>query len=107
MAQITAKTKIENYTSSEPSISYGGRDVSLTVYINDDYLELNVELGWDGVRDEVEIESINAKCYDADDKTLDTSSMDLEALVIEIFDKHNTFGWAEAAMLEAYHNDHA
>ena len=107
MAQITAKTKIENYTSSEPSISYGGRDVSLTVYINDDYLELNVELGCDGVRDEVEIESINAEYYDANDNLLGTSSMDLEALVIEIFDKHNTFGWAEAAMLEAYHNDHA
>ena len=107
MAQITAKTKIENYNSSKPSISYGGRDVSLTVYINNDYLELNVELGWDGVRDEVEIESINAKYYDADDKTLDTSSMDLEALVIEIFDKHNTFSWAEAAMAESYHNDHA
>ena len=102
----TNKIKLTGYEATKPSVSYGGTSANFTVYINDSYMEVGVDLGWCGKYDELEIETINAEYYDEEDNELDTSNIDLESLVIEVFEKYNTFGKIESEMEKAYHNDH-
>lgn len=99
------KTKILNYSASKPFIEYGGNDVEVEIYIEDEILNIYVRLEYDGLRDEVEIDNIEAEMFDCDGNLVSTSDIDLENLVINIFEKYNTFGEAERKMAEFYHDD--
>lgn len=105
MAHIAEKIKLTNYSASKPFIEYGGNDVEVEVSVEGEILNIYVRLEYDGLRDEVEIESIEAEMFDINDNLVDTSDIDLEDLVIDIFEKHNTFGEAERKMAEFYHDD--
>ena len=105
MAHIAKKIKLTNYSASKPFIEYGGNDVEVEVSVEGETLNIYVRLEYDGLRDEVEIESIEAEMFDINDNLVDTSDIDLEDLVIDIFEKHNTFGEAEQKMAEFYHDD--
>mgnify|MGYP003405323023 FL=1 len=105
MAHIAEKIKLTNYSASKPFVEYGGNDVEVEVSVEGETLNIYVRLEYDGLRDEVEIESIEAEMFDINDNLVDTSDIDLEDLVIDIFEKHNTFGEAERKMAEFYHDD--
>lgn len=102
----TTLTTLENYSANKPYVSYGGRDVSFEVEYEGNFMEVNVEMEWCVHNDELEILSINAECYDENEDLVDVSNLDLENLVVEVFEANNTFGEVEMKMEEAYHNDH-
>lgn len=89
------------YEANKPSVSRNGRSAYFTVYIDDSSLEVDVELGYDGMRDEVTIESI----YSETD--FDTSGLDLEALFIEVSNKYGTLDKAYGLQAKDYHAAHA
>ncbi len=98
--------KTKSYSVSKPSYSQYG--ASMSVYFNDDsYMELNVDMTWCNRQDIVEIETINADYYDADDNELSTDDIDLTQIVIDICEHFNTFGSVENEMAKSYHADHA
>lgn len=96
------KTKILNYSNSKPFIEPGGNDVEVEVYIEDEILNIYVRLEYDGIRDEVEIDNIEAEMFNCDGKLVSASNIDLEDLVINIFEKHNILGEAERKAAEFY-----
>ena len=98
--------KTKSYSASKPSYSQYG--ASMTVYLKDDsYMELDVDMTWCNRQDIVEIETINADYYDADDNELSTDDIDLTQMVIDICEHFNTFGSVENEMAKSYHADHA
>lgn len=101
-----AHFKGKNYSAPKPSFNQCG--ASTSVYFNDDsYMELDVDMTWNGHRDELEIEQINADYYDSDDIELSTDDIDLTQIVIDICEHFNTFGSVENEMAKSYHADHA
>ena len=97
--------KTETYCVSEPSYNQNG--ASMIVYFNDDtQADIDVEMGWDGRRDELKVLSINAVYYDDEGKLLSQDNLDLEKLVFNIFERFQTFDKVENEMLKAYHTDH-
>lgn len=102
----TTLSTLENYSANKPYVSYGGRDVSFEVEYDGNYMEVNVEMEWCGRYDELVIEAIHAECYDENEEVVDVTSLDLDALVVEVFEANNTFSEVEMMMQEAYHNDH-
>lgn len=97
---------IENYQAGTTSLNYDGREATVTVYIEDSTLHLTVTLEWNGQYDEVEIMHIEAQMFDDEDNQVDTSNLDIENLVIDIFEKQNIFGQAERDMAKAFHEAH-
>lgn len=97
---------IENYQAGTTSLNYDGREATVAVYIEDSTLHLTVALEWNGQYDEVEIMHIEAQMFDDEDNQLDTSNLDIENLVIDIFEKQNIFGQAERDMAKAFHEAH-
>ncbi len=98
--------KQKNYSATEPSYNQYG--ASTTIHFNDDsYMELEVEMRWNNQSDEIYMEEISAEYYDTDDNEIDTSSIDLEELAIEIFEHYNTFGKVEHEMEQSYRAAHA
>ena len=89
------------YEANKPSVSGNGRSAYFTVYIENETLEGDVELGYDGMRDEVTIVSI----YSETD--FDTSGLDLEALFVEVSNKYGTLDEAYSLQAKDYHADHA
>ena len=80
---------------------------AVSVYFEDDsYMELDVEMRWDGSSDEMLIESVNADYYDEEENVLEMSNEELEALAVEIFDKNNTFDKVLREMERAYIDEH-
>lgn len=97
--------KTETYSVSEPSYNQNG--ASMTVYFNDDtQADIDVEMEWDGRRDELKVVKIDADYYDDEGNLLNQESLDLEKLVFNIFENFQTFGKVENEMLKAYHADH-
>lgn len=96
-----------NYTTTKPTVGCIGTDASFTAYFeNDNYLEVDVDMAWDGKHDELEITKIDATYYNEDGVDLDDTVLDLEKIVIDTFEKHNTFGKAESLMAQSYKDDH-
>lgn len=96
-----------NYTTSKPSVSSSGNSAYFTIYFKDDtYMEVEVDLTWNSRTDEIEIEKIGGSLYDEDNDILSTEHLDLQNIVINTFDKHNTFGKAESLIAQAYKDDH-
>ena len=106
MNTTTTLINLENYTANKPYVSYGGRDVSFEVEYDGNYMEVNVEMEWCGHNDELEIASIHAECYDENEELVDVTNLDLDTLVVEVFEANNTFGEVEMKMAESHHNDH-
>ena len=96
-----------NYTTTKPTVGSIGTYASFTAYLeNDNYLEFDVEMAWDSRHDELEITKIDATYYNEDGDVLEENELDLENIVIDTFEKHNTFGKAESLMAQAYKDDH-
>lgn len=95
------------YETTKPTVGSIGTYASFTAYLeNDDYVEVEVEMGWDGRHDELEIIKIDATYYNEDGDDLGGTELDLEKIVIDTFEKHQTFGKAESLMAQAYKDAH-
>lgn len=95
------------YEANKPSVSSSGRSANFTVYIDDNTLEVDVDFGYDGIRDEVTIDDIYTESYDADCKGFDASGIDLEALFVEVSNKYGTLDKAYDLQAKSYIADHA
>lgn len=92
-----------NYEATKPSVSGDGRSAYFTVYIEDEVLEVDVDLGYDGMRDEVTIDIV----YSESEADIDASSVDLEAIFIDLSNKYGTLDKAYSLQAKSYHADHA
>ena len=95
------------YDATKPSVSNNGRSASFTMYIEDTTIEVDVDLGYDGNRDEVTIELVYADAYDEDCAACDISEIDLNAVFIELHNKYGTLDKAYHLQAKDYHADHA
>ena len=93
------------YEATTPSVSSNGRSASFTMYIEDTTVEVDVDLGYDGNRDEVTIEPIHANAYDEDCTECDVSDIDLEAVFVDISNKYGTIDKAYSLQAKAYQDE--
>ena len=91
------------YDATKPSLSSNGRSAYFTMYIEDTTVEVDVDLGYDGKRDEVTIELVYADAYDEDCAACDIAEIDLEAVFIELHNKYGTIDKAYNLQAKAYH----
>ena len=91
------------YEATTPSVSSNGRSASFTMYIEDTTVEVDVDLGYDGNRDEVTIELVYADSYDEDCAACDIGEIDLEAVFVELSNKYGTIDKAYSLQAKAYH----
>ena len=95
------------YETTKPTVGSIGTDASFTVYFeNDNYLEVDVELVWNDNTDEVDVIGMDATYYNEDGDELNHTELDIMSIIIDTFEKHNTFGKAESLMAQAYKDDH-
>lgn len=102
----TTNTSVR-YEATTPSLSSNGRSAYFTMYIEDTTIEVDVDLGYDGKRDEVTIELVYADAYDEDCAACDIAEIDLEAVFIELHNKYGTIDKAYDLQAKDYHDDHA
>lgn len=107
MNDLIKKVKPVNYSAGNTYIEYGGESVEVEVYIGDDLMTIYVELEADHIREELSISKIEAEMFDEEGNEISTDGIDLENLVIEIFEAKNTFAQAENAMAEAHKDYYA
>lgn len=91
------------YEATTPSVSSNGRSASFTMYIEDTTIDVDVDLGYDGNRDEVTIELVYADAYDEDCAACDISEIDLEAVFVDLSNKYGTIDKAYSLQAKAYH----
>ena len=101
-----ALVQLEKYSANKPYINSTGTEVTFEVEYDDKFMNVTVEMEWCGRRDELTIVFVQAYCEDEYEKEVDVSGIDLESLVVEVFEKYNTFGEVEMAMEESYHAGH-
>ena len=98
--------KGKNYSTSKPSFNQYG--AATTVYFNDDsYMELEADMSWCNRQDAVEIDGFSVDYYDSDDNELVVDIVEVEHMIIDIFEHYNTFGSVENEMAKSYIADHA
>lgn len=97
---------LSDYSDNKPYVTSNGTEVQFEVYYNDKYMNVTVEMEWCGHNDELEIKSSQSECYDEDDNIVNTPNFDMSTLIVEVFEKYNTFAEVEMAMVESYHADH-
>lgn len=107
MTQIIQKEKLTHYDCSKPWVSQSGTDVDLEIYIEDNLMTIEVTLGWDNFRDEIEIIEINETYTDCDGNEISSEHIDIEHLVDEILKSKDVYGIATRAMIADYHDAHA
>ena len=93
------------YEATTPSVSSNGRSASFTMYIEDTTVEIDVDLGYDGNRDEVTIELIHANAYDEDCVASDIGEIDLEAVFVDLSNKYGTIDKAYSLQAKAYQDE--
>lgn len=98
--------KTERYSVSAPSYDQNG--AYMTVYFNDDsFMNIDVEMSWDNIKDVVDIDGFNIEYYDHEDNEIHADIVEVEQMIIDICEHYKTFGSVENEMLKAYHADHA
>ena len=97
---------LKDYSDSKPYVNSTGTEVDFEVEYDDKLMNVTVEMSWCGKYDELEIKSTQSECYDEEGNIVNTPNFDMIALVVEVFEKYNTFSKVEMAMEESYHADH-
>ena len=100
----TTNTNVR-YEATTPSVSDNGRSASFTMYIEDTTVEVDVDLGYDGSRDEVTIELVYADAYDEDCAACDISEIDLEAVFVDLSNKYGTIDKAYSLQAKTYQDE--
>ena len=100
----TTNTNVR-YEATTPSISSNGRSASFTMYIEDTTIEVDVDLGYDGSRDEVTIELVYADAYDEDCAACDIGEIDLEAVFVDLSNKYGTIDKAYSLQAKTYQDE--
>lgn len=90
------------YEATTPSVSINGRSASFTMYIEDTTVEVDVDLGYDGNRDEVTIELVYADSYDEDCAACDIGEIDLEEVFVGLSNKYGTIDKAYSLQAKEY-----
>lgn len=93
------------YEATTPSVSSNGRSASFTMYIEDTTVEIDVDLGYDGNRDEVTIELVYADAYDEDCAACDIGEIDLEEVFVDLSNKYGTIDKAYSLQAKAYQDE--
>ncbi len=93
------------YEATTPSINSNGRSAYFTMYIEDTTVEVDVDLGYDGNRDEVTIELVYADSYDEDCAACDIGEIDLGEVFIDLSNKYGTIDKAYSLQAKAYHDE--
>lgn len=93
------------YEATTPSVSSNGRSASFTMYIEDTTVEVDVDLGYDGSRDEVTIELVYADAYDEDCAACDIGEIDLEAVFVDLSNKYGTIDKAYSLQAKTYQDE--
>lgn len=97
----TTNTNV-GYDATTPSISNDGRSAYFTMYIEDTTVEVDVNLGYDGERDEVIIELVYADSYDEDCAACDIGEIDLEEVFVGLSNKYGTIDKAYDLQAKSY-----
>ena len=100
----TTNTNVR-YEATTPSVSDNGRSASFTMYIEDTTVEVDVDLGYDGNRDEVTIELVYADAYDEDCAACDIGEIDLEAVFVDLSNKYGTIDKAYSLQAKTYQDE--
>ena len=100
----TTNTNVR-YEATTPSVSDNGRSASFTMYIEDTTVEVDVDLGYDGSRDEVTIELVYADAYDEDCAACDISEIDLEEVFVDLSNKYGTIDKAYSLQAKTYQDE--